>query len=127
MSIKITDIAFTGTPVTDIAKARAFYEGVLGLVPAHVFQFEGKHWIEYDIGSVKNTLAITDGNPEWKPSAAGTAIALEVEDFDAAVSHLRANQVAFLGEPGETPVCHMAFISDPDGNTLTIHQCKHVK
>jgi catechol 2,3-dioxygenase-like lactoylglutathione lyase family enzyme len=27
----ITEIAFTGTPVTDIKRARKFYEGVLGL------------------------------------------------------------------------------------------------
>jgi len=30
----ITEIAFTGTPVTDIKRAREFYEGVLGLKPA---------------------------------------------------------------------------------------------
>ncbi len=27
------EIAFTGTPVTDIKRPRAFYEGVLGLKP----------------------------------------------------------------------------------------------
>ena len=31
--MKITEIAFTGTPVTDIKRAREFYEGVLGLNP----------------------------------------------------------------------------------------------
>jgi catechol 2,3-dioxygenase-like lactoylglutathione lyase family enzyme len=30
----ITEITFTGTPVTDIKRAREFYEGVLGLNPA---------------------------------------------------------------------------------------------
>jgi len=29
----IAEIAFTGTPVTDIKRAREFYEGVLGLKP----------------------------------------------------------------------------------------------
>lgn len=29
--IKVTEIAFTGYPVTDIPRARAFYEGVLNL------------------------------------------------------------------------------------------------
>jgi predicted enzyme related to lactoylglutathione lyase len=128
--LKVTDIAFTYTPVTDIAKARAFYEGVLGLVSSHVFEFEGKYyWIEYDIGPAKNTLGITNGNSGWNPksSAEGTALALEAEDFDAAIAHLRANQVAFLYEPIETPVCRMALIADPDGNTIIIHKCKHAK
>ncbi len=124
MSIKIADIAFTGTPVTDMKEARVFYEGILGLAPTHVFEFEGKSWIEYDIGPGKSTLAITDGSPEWKPSAGGTAIAFEIPDFDAAIAHLKANNVAFLGEPFETPVCRMALISDPAGNTITLHHCK---
>lgn len=125
--IKVTDIAFTGSPVTDMKKARAFYEGVLGLVATHVFEWEGKSWVEYDIGPGKATLAITDGMPEWKPSTEGTGLALEVEDFDQAVAHLKANAVSFNGEPFETPVCRMALITDPAGNGITIHKCKHSK
>ena len=35
--MKATNIAFTGIPVTDIKRARAFYEGALGLTPAGEF------------------------------------------------------------------------------------------
>jgi predicted enzyme related to lactoylglutathione lyase len=122
--VKVKDIAFTGTPVTDMKKARAFYEGVFGLTPAHVFEQGDCCWLEYDIGPGKATLAITDYNPEWKPSAAGTTIAFEIADFDATIAHLKTHNVAFLGEPYESPVCRMALISDPDGNTIIIHQCK---
>ena len=125
MSIKITDIAFTGTPVRDMKKARAFYEGILGLVPAHVFEHEGTSWVEYNIGPAQSTLAITDGNLEWKPSAEGTAIAFEVENFDEAIAHLKANNITILGDAFDTPVCRIAIISDPDGNSVTIHKCKH--
>jgi len=124
MSIKITDIAFTGTPVTDMKKARAFYEGVLGLAPSHVFEQENFCWIEYDIGPGKNTLAIANGNPQWLPSPQGTTLGLEVADFDAAVAHLRANNVTFNLEPMDTPVCRMAIVADPDGNSIVIHCCK---
>jgi predicted enzyme related to lactoylglutathione lyase len=124
MSIEISDIAFTGTPVTDIKKARAFYEGVLGLTPAHVFEQGDYCWLEYDIGPGKATLAIANGNPDWKPSPQGTTLALEVADFDAAIAHLRANNVTIHGEPFETPVCRMAIIADPDGNSISIHHKK---
>ena len=127
MSIKITDIAFTGTPVTDIKKARAFYEGVLGLVPSHIFEQESYRWIEYDIGPGKNTLAIASGTPQWTPSPQGTTVALEVADFAAAIAHLRANKVPIVNGPFETPVCHMAIIADPDGNSISIHQKKVLK
>ena len=50
---------------------------------------------------------------------------LEVEeDFDAAIATLKQNNVKFRMEPMETPVCHMAMVFDPDGNTLCIHKRK---
>ena len=119
--IRIKEIAFTGYPVTDIARARAFYEQLLNLSVSAQFEHEGKHWIEYDIGP--GTLAIsTMSSEQWKPSADGPSAALEVEDFDEAIRVLRAASIPFLVEPMDTGVCRMAIIPDPDGNSLVIHQ-----
>ncbi len=49
---------------------------------------------------------------------------LEVEDFEKAVSELRDANVEFHFGPYETPVCHMAFVRDPDGNSVGIHKRK---
>jgi predicted enzyme related to lactoylglutathione lyase len=119
--IRIKEIAYTGYPVTDIARARLFYEGLLGLKPSTQFEHEARHWIEYDVGPA--TLAISNMSADkWKPSADGPSTALEVEDFDAAVATLRAGQVKFFLEPMDTGVCRMAIIADPDGNSLLIHK-----
>ncbi len=119
--LKIIEIAFSCYPVTDMARARKFYEGVLGLKPTMVFgEPGGMQWTEYDIGP--GTLSLGCGAPDWKPLADGCSVALEVEDFDAAIAHLRANKVKFRMEPFPTPVCRMAMISDPDGNTICIHK-----
>ena len=118
--ISITEIAFTGYPVTDMVRARAFYEGVLQLKSTSVFENEGHHWIEYDVGP--STIAITNMSPEWKPSTSGPAIAFEVADFEVAISALRAASVKFLIEPKASPVCRLAVVLDPDGNTLAIHK-----
>jgi predicted enzyme related to lactoylglutathione lyase len=45
-----------------------------------------------------------------------------VEDFDAAIAHLKKYEVKFRIEPLATPVCRMAMIFDPDGNTICIHK-----
>ena len=46
--MKVISVAFIGIPVTDINRAREFYEGVLGL---KLTEEMGKgHWIEYAIG-----------------------------------------------------------------------------
>lgn len=118
--ITIKDIAFTAYPVTDVARARAFYEGVLGLKTGSTFQHENNHWIEYDLGPA--TLAISNMSADkWKPSADGPSAALEVENFDDGVAHLRAHAVRFVLEPMDSGVCRMAIIADPDGNSLAIH------
>ena len=123
--IKVNEIAFTGYPVTDLKRARHFYESVLGLKPSKVFGDEKSAWIEYDIGA--NTLAIGNGAPDWKPSSGGAAVALELEDFPSTVAALKNSGVPFRFEPMETPVCHMAVITDPDGNSLVIHKRKSLK
>lgn len=120
--IQIKEIAFTGYPVTDLARARKFYEELLGLKPSTTFGHGDKMWIEYDVGP--NTLAITNTSPEWKPSSDGPAIAFEVVDFDAAVAALKAAAVKFVFEPMDSPTCKLAIVLDPDANTVAIHQKK---
>ncbi len=61
---------------------------------------------------------------EWKPSADGPSVALEMENFEQAIQELKSHHVPVLIEPFETPVCHMAVIADPDGNGLIIHKRK---
>ena len=119
--IRYKEIAFVAYPVTDVARARKFYEGVLGLVPNEPVESEDPHWIEYDIGP--GTLGI-GCSPNWLPSPDGPSVALEVEDFEAAVEVLRANNVALIIGPLETPACHMVAVRDPDGNKLTLHKRK---
>jgi catechol 2,3-dioxygenase-like lactoylglutathione lyase family enzyme len=120
--MKFTEIAYSCYAVSDIAKARAFYEGVLGLkVTMESDMGDVGHWVEYDIGSGTLAIGRTAG---WKPSADGCSVALEAEDLDEALAELKAADVPFKMEVIETPVCHMAIVLDPDGNPLIIHKRK---
>ncbi|MCE9610912.1 MAG: VOC family protein [Chthoniobacter sp.] len=114
----IREIAFTGIPVTDIARARAFYENVLGLKPT--MESAGGMWIEYDIGAA--TLGIGSYGEMWQPSPQGTCVALEVDDVDGAMAHLQAHGVTKVMDPMDSPVCRFGMISDPDGNKIIIHK-----
>jgi predicted enzyme related to lactoylglutathione lyase len=118
--MKIKNIAFVGIPVTDMKLAREFYENVLGLKVSD--EMMGGKWIEFTAGD--HTLAIANVGEQWTPSDQGTGAALEVENFDDAIKHLKNRQVTFAAEPFETPCCHMAVIQDPDGNKLIIHKLK---
>lgn len=119
--MKILEVAFSCYAVTDLPRARAFYEGLLGLKPGMEHLSDTGGWVEYEIGP--HTLAI-GAHESFKPNPDGCSVALEVEDFDAAIEELRAAGVKFRIEPMPTPVCHMAMIFDPDGNSLCIHKRK---
>ncbi|MEP4077836.1 VOC family protein [Haloferula sp.] len=125
--MKINEIAFVGYPVTDVQRARGFYEGVLGLSTGEYDEeikgMPGKYWIEYDIGGA--TLAISN---TWEPagqSQKGPSMALEVEDLDEAIEKMKSSEVDFVSEKIETPVCAFIMVADPDGNPLTIHKRKN--
>ena len=66
--MKATNIAFTGIPVTDMKRARDFYEGVLGLKPSEDFS-EGV-WIEYEIGpgTIANVTADQERQHSTNPA-----------------------------------------------------------
>jgi predicted enzyme related to lactoylglutathione lyase len=119
--MKVAEIAFVAYPVTDAARARGFYEGILGLQPSREFSGDSYLWVEYDLAG--STLAIAKMPPgKWNPSPDGASVALEVEEFDSAIAELKANNVTFEVEAMETPVCRMAIVADPDGNKITIHK-----
>jgi catechol 2,3-dioxygenase-like lactoylglutathione lyase family enzyme len=48
--MKIVEFAFVIYPATNRARSRAFYEGVLGLVPATTFEEGDQFYMEYEIG-----------------------------------------------------------------------------
>jgi predicted enzyme related to lactoylglutathione lyase len=116
----IKEIGFVGIPVTDVKRAREFYEGVLGLKVSE--EMMGGRWIDYAVGD--DTLAVANVGEQWAPSDQGTGAALEVENFDDAIKRLKDRHVRFAAEPFETPCCHMAVVQDPDGNKLIVHKLK---
>ena len=77
--ITYKEIAFTAYGVTNMPRARKFYEKVLGLKLARKM---GPKFVEYDIGG--GTIAVGCAPKIWPPSRKGTVAALEVADFDAA-------------------------------------------
>jgi predicted enzyme related to lactoylglutathione lyase len=116
-------IAFTMYPVVDVARARDFYEGTLGLAHGSLGQQDGQYWIEYDLPG-GGCLALTNATPSKPSEAAGGTVAFEVDDLDALVADLKGKGVAFRGDIIVTPVCRMAICADSEGNSVVLHQLK---
>lgn len=121
MGIQIKDFCFVAFPVADVARARSFYEGLLGLKPGRMSEGAGdKWWIEYDIAGA--CLAISNLFPAG--AHGGVPVMLEVADLDAAYTTLRAAGVPITEELQEYPLCRSFGAKDPDGNDLGFHQHK---
>jgi catechol 2,3-dioxygenase-like lactoylglutathione lyase family enzyme len=120
--VKFKDIAFVAYAVSDMAKSREFYEGVLGLKTNGEFDGTGNpDYVEYEVGP--STLAV--GKSEmWKPSEDGASAALEVEDFDEVLKLLKEKDVPIQMGPHDFPSCQMVVILDPDRNKITLHKKK---
>jgi len=117
--ITYKEIAFTAYGVTNMPRARKFYEKVLGLKVARKLS---PKFIEYDIGG--GTIAVGCAPKQWPPSRKGTVAALEVADFDAALAHLKRKRVKIALGPFDFPTCRMLGVRDPDGNMISLHKRK---
>ena len=111
----IQRVDFASVPTRDPQRAFNWYRDVLGLLPDRRGNLE--------VESPNVTFAF------WNPEADGEAFvpnvagfALRVADVAAARAELEERGVTFNGETVDTGVCHMAFFSDPDGNTLILHR-----
>jgi len=111
-------------PVKDTQKARAFYEGILGLR----FVSEDKFALVLDANGIM--LRVTNV-PNFKPQEF-TIVGWEVGNIEQAVSSLRQKGVPFqsYGLPGQDAQgiwsspsgAKVAWFKDPDGNVLSLTQ-----
>jgi predicted enzyme related to lactoylglutathione lyase len=115
-------IAFNMYPVTDLKRAREFYEEKLGLKLGKL-SVNGA-WVEYDLpeGGCFVLTTLAEG---VSPSAvAGGTVAFEVENLDRLVDSLKSQGVKFKLDIFSSPVCRMAVALDSEGNSIILHQLK---
>jgi catechol 2,3-dioxygenase-like lactoylglutathione lyase family enzyme len=114
----MTGVDYVALPTEDYERAAAFYGDTLGLPFV-------KRWGEMPAGEFQAgnlTLAVMQSEAFGREFRSGnTAVALQVDDVEAARTLLEQKGVTFQGDVLDSGVCHMAFFSDPDGNPLILH------
>jgi predicted enzyme related to lactoylglutathione lyase len=113
----IKGAAFTAYPVSDVARAVAFYADAIGMKKAGI---EADFWVEFDVNG--HTFGV--GNfPQIGVPGTAQSFAIEVDDMTAMRDDLTKKGVEST-EPFETQVCFISVVRDPDGNQLFLHQAK---
>lgn len=118
---RVRKVAFTMIPIQNPTRARAFYEQVLGLVVGQHGSQGHMHWIEYDLPD-GGCIAITTASKNVPSASAGSTVALEVDDLDGLIAHLKAHEVPLHSDIIHGPRCRMIVCEDPEGNSLLLHQ-----
>jgi catechol 2,3-dioxygenase-like lactoylglutathione lyase family enzyme len=116
LNVERTD--FISVPVTDMERAKRFYEETLGLP-----RVSERGFPEYQLGENVSVylLDMTQvGSSFQGPHTAH--VALRVPDVADTRKELEAKGVEFEGDILDTSVCHMAFFKDPDGNQFMLHR-----
>lgn len=119
--MKIKALLHSSLMVSDLDRARSFYEGVLGLTPSALrpkMDFDG---VWYELGEQQiHLLALP--SPEFglpKPEHGGRDrhVALAVYDLEALRQDLEAAGIAYTRSRSGRPAL---FCRDPDGNALEL-------
>jgi predicted enzyme related to lactoylglutathione lyase len=117
---KVSGIDATYYTVKDLDRATAFYTKLLGVEPTMQFPGMVSEWTLGDdqaFGLYKSS----DPEAEFRP---GGGVMFIVDDVQAARDAHKAAGVKFHGEIEDTPVCHMAFGEDSEGNGFILHKRK---
>ena len=117
MPLRVTHIDHVSVLVTDVARARAFYGGVLGLTeiaPPKEFDFVA---VWYDLGGQYLHL-LKKPQPDTESPR---HFCLRVADAAAARAELRAKGLA-IQETVRIAAADRFFVRDPDGNRIELLQ-----
>ena len=107
--------------ITDLARARRFYEGVLGLVPIERPDF-GFPGVWYGLGALQVHLigevpGMARATPPEALSPVATHLAFEIEDYAATLRKLEQMNVETFALGGKVG---QIFVRDPDGNVIEL-------
>ena len=117
----------TAAPVSDLARAREFYEGTLGFKPSDPI---GEDMVAYELGGGTGLMVyVSDHAGTNKATLAG----FDVPNFDAMFAELSDRGVEFERFEDESGATtneegiidagdyRVAFFKDPDGNIFSIN------
>lgn len=118
MPVPVRAIDFVMFNSRDILRTRRFYQKIFGFRKGEEWT---QGWSEFDTEPVSFCLNGASAEDRWM---SGAVIAFAVDDIGAAVAACRKGGATIVRDTVETRVCWMAFVADPDGNQICLHQRK---
>ena len=118
--ILVRAIDFVMYCTNEMEPTRKFYRDLFGLQRGDEWN---KDWSEFKTSPVTLCLNGPSDKAQWQWQGAA-AVAFAIDNIHEAIEMCRRKKVPILIEPMETRVCWIAFIQDPSGNRICLHQRK---
>ena len=115
-------------PVSDVDRAKGFYEGMMGFVVDHDTSFgDGMRVVQLTPPGSACSIAIGAGIAPMEPGSV-KGLQLVVSDIDTAYEELSGRglelgEVQELGQPGRQGF-KFVFFNDPDGNGWAVQEIR---
>ncbi|WP_127521079.1 VOC family protein [Mesorhizobium sp. Z1-4] len=111
-------VVWAELPVSDMARAKAFYSAVVGNELKD--QEGGPNPMSIFVAKESESIGgnIYPGNPA--PRGTGPTVHLAVDSVDAAMERVRANGGEVVSPVIELPAGRFAYCLDPDGNSIGV-------
>jgi predicted enzyme related to lactoylglutathione lyase len=119
-TLKVTGLDASYYTVKDLARATKFYQDLFGFEPTLAVPDTVAEWT-FGTGETFGIYKSPSG--EWHPAH---GLLFHVDDVQSAVELCKSKGIKLEdgGKIEETPVCHMAFAEDTEGNHFIIHKRK---
>lgn len=107
------------TFVSDLSRARFFYESVLGFEVKRT----GTDWIIFSLGRIEFVVmagATTQAKSDTYGKTACTVLCFQTDDLDRVCLELKTKGVRFLTEIRTVSQGRFVAFSDPDGNPIEL-------
>ena len=113
------------TFVSDLSRARLFYESILGLE----IKQASAHWIIFSLGSLEFVVmagATLSAKLDTYGKTACTVLCFETDDIDRDYNQLQNKGVTFLSDVKTVPQGRFVAFADPDGNPIELIEPLHL-
>ena len=103
----------------DLENCKTFYRDVLKLtqIPRPKFAFDGA-W--FSLGPNQELHIIAGRTEPVTSNSRGTHVALQVSDFEAAMTHLESIDIPYQGPQDRPDGAKQIFVTDPDGHIVEL-------
>jgi catechol 2,3-dioxygenase-like lactoylglutathione lyase family enzyme len=125
---RLNGILETSLYTDDMDRARAFYEGVLGLQPMFgdgrltAYAIERSVLLLFRKGTTEEPVTLKDGNIPGHGGAGELHVAFPIakEELESWLEHLAVNGVTVEGRNAWSRGGESVYLRDPDGNLLEL-------